>query len=192
MTTHDVLQALHAGRYHFGPGFWCVLALLATELANLLTLRSLNALGIRPREASGLPGIVLSPLLHADIRHFAANFPAAVVLCFALGQLMPAQFLPLLAAMVLATGTLVWLLARRQVHVGASGVIHALFGFLTLHGFLAGDLLHAGVAAALLMLYSGILWGIIPKTAQTSWESHIAGLAVGLALAWWEPRWLPA
>jgi membrane associated rhomboid family serine protease len=190
MTTGDVLQALHSGRAHFGPGFWLVLALLVTELANLLTLRSLNTLGIRPREVIGLPGILVSPLLHVDLKHFAANFPPALVLCFVLGQLLPAQLVPLLGAMVLGTGLLVWLLARRLVHVGASGVIHALFGFLTLHGFLSGDVLHAVVAIAMLLLYSGILWGIIPKTAQTSWESHVAGLAVGLALAWWEPHWL--
>lgn len=191
MTADDTLQALQTARHYFGPGFWFVLAMLVVETANLLTLRNLNALGIRPREVVGLPGILLSPFLHADLKHFAANFPPLLVLCFALGQLMPAQYSWVLLALITGTGLLVWLLARQQIHVGASGVIYALFGFLTLHGFLAGNLLHAGVAVGLLVLYSGFLWGVLPKAAQTSWESHLAGIAAGLALAWWEPHLLP-
>lgn len=191
MIADDAMHALQTARHYFGPGFWFVLAILVVEATNLLTLRNLNALGIRPREAAGLPGILLSPFLHADIKHFTANFPPLLVLCFALGQLMPAQLTCVLGALIAGTGTLVWLLARQKIHVGASGVIYGLFGFLTLHGFLAGNLLHAGVAVGLLVLYSGILWGVLPKTAQTSWESHLAGLVAGFALAWWEPLWLP-
>lgn len=40
------------------------------------------------------------------------------------------------------------------------------------------------MSLALLLLYSGILWGVLPSTARTSWESHLAGLLVGLGLAW--------
>lgn len=40
------------------------------------------------------------------------------------------------------------------------------------------------LSAGLLVLYSGILWGVMPTTAKTSWESHLAGLLVGLGLAW--------
>lgn len=169
---------------HYGPGLWLVLAMIASELVNLLTLRKLNGLGIVPREAAGLPGILVSPLLHNDLRHFLANLLPLLVLCFALGRLMPLQFWWIIAALVAGTGGLVWLLARRRLHLGASGLIYALFGFLTLQGFLGGHTLYLVVSIVLLVLYSGLLWGVLPTTARTSWESHLFGLATGLALAW--------
>lgn len=169
---------------HYGPGLWLLLAVAGMELANLLCGRRLNGLGLLPREAAGLPGILVSPLLHNDLRHFAANLLPLTVLCFALGRLLPQYFWWVIAALVTATGGLVWLLARRRLHLGASGLVYGLFGFLTLQGFLAGQMLWLAASVALLLLYSGILWGVLPTTARTSWESHLFGLAVGLALAW--------
>lgn len=170
---------------YYGPGLWLLLAVVAVELLNLLALRKLNGLGILPREPAGLPGILLSPLLHNDVRHFLANLLPLTVLCFALGQLLPGKFWWVVAALVTGTGALVWLLARRRVHMGASGLIYGLLGFLVLRGFLTGDLLWMAASAGLFLLYSGVLWGVLPTTARTSWESHLFGLAVGLALAWW-------
>ena len=172
-------------QHYFGPGLWLVLALIAVEFINLLTLRRLNSFGIVPREPAGLPGILVSPLLHADLKHFLANFPPVVLLCFVLGQLMPTQFWWIVAAVVLGTGALVWLLARGQTHIGASGLIYGLFGFLILHGYRSGNILHLIIGVALLLLYAGLLWGVIPNTTRTSWESHLAGLLVGSSLAWW-------
>lgn len=178
-------ELLQTAQHYFGPGVWVVLAMCTAELLNLITLRSLNGLGILPRTAAGLPGILFSPLLHADIKHFLANFPPVIVLTFALGQVMATRFWAVLAVLTLATGLLVWLLARRRIHVGASGLIYALFGFLTVHGYVSGNLVHVAVAAVLLLLYSGFLWGVLPGTAETSWESHLAGLLTGGSLAWW-------
>lgn len=172
-------------RLHYGPGLWLLLAVIAVEAANLVAGRRLNGLGIVPREAAGLPGIVASPLLHNDLRHFAANLPALAVLGFALGQQLPERFWWVVGALAGGTGGLVWLLARRQLHLGASGLVYGLLGFLVLRGALSGETLWMVVSAVLLVLYSGILWGVLPSTARTSWESHLFGLATGLALAWW-------
>lgn len=179
--THAFDLALRA----YGPGLWLVAAIVAVELVNLVTFRRLNGLGLVPREAGGLPGILVGPLLHQDLKHFAANLMPLVVLCFALGQLRPAQFWWITAAIVLGTGALVWLLARHANHLGASGLLYGLLGYLILYGFLADHLLYLAASVVLLLLYSGLLWGVLPGTARTSWESHLAGLAVGLALAWW-------
>lgn len=170
---------------YYGPGLWLLLAVTGAELINLLSLRKLNGLGIVPREAGGLPGILLSPLLHQDLRHFLANLLPLAVLGFALGQLLPGHFWWVVAALVAGTGSLVWLLARRRLHLGASGLVYGLLGFLTLRGFLGGQLLWMAASVVLLLLYSGLLWGVLPGTARTSWESHLFGLAAGLALAWW-------
>jgi membrane associated rhomboid family serine protease len=176
---------LELARHYYGPGLWLLLAVVGVELLNLVLLRKLNAFGIVPREASGIPGIALGPLLHMDFKHFCANLLPLAVLGFLLGRLLPGHFWWVVGALVAGGGVLVWLLGRRRNHIGASGLIYGLLGFLTLHGFLAGNWLSVGISAALLVLYSGLLWGVLPTTARTSWESHLFGLAVGLALAWW-------
>lgn len=184
MTAADLLR-LHDHLFDLiGPGLHLILAMLAVEVVNLLAFRKLNGLGIVPREPASLGGLVVAPFLHSDLKHFLANFLPLCVLAFLLGRLMPEKLWWITGAIALATGLLVWLLARRLNHVGMSGVIYGLFGFLTLQGFLADNLLYFAVSVLLLLLYSGILWGALPTTARTSWESHLAGLLVGLGLAW--------
>lgn len=178
------IELLQRAAHYLGPGVYLLLAVIAAELLNLLTFRKLNALGIVPREPSALAGIAFAPLLHDDLRHFFANLVPLAVLGVLLGKLLPGAFWWLVAALVLGPGLLVWLLARRANHIGASGLVYGLFGFLALYGFRTGNLLYLAVSIVLLVLYSGFLWGVLPTTARTSWESHLAGLAVGLALAW--------
>jgi membrane associated rhomboid family serine protease len=184
MTSADFLHGFDLLHRLVGPGLYLILAMLGMELVNLLALRRLNGLGIVPREAAGLRGILVASFLHSDLKHFFANFLPLCVLSFLLGQLLPAKFWWITGAIALGTGLLVWLLARRLNHLGMSGVIYGLFGFLTLHGFLSDNLIYMAASAALLVLYSGVLWGALPTTARTSWESHLAGLLVGLGLAW--------
>ena len=50
------------------------LALLGTELVNLLLSNWLNQFGVRPRDVGSLAGIVVAPFLHANLTHFASNF----------------------------------------------------------------------------------------------------------------------
>lgn len=173
-------------RSHYGPGLWLLLAVVAVELLNLVTLRRLNGLGIVPRASAGLPGIVCAPFLHTGVGHFLANLVPLFILAYALGQVAPTRFWWITGALVLGTGVLVWALARRVNHIGASGLVYGLLGYLTLRGLLSGEPWQVAGSIVLLLMYSGVLWGVLPTTARTSWESHLAGLATGLALAWWK------
>lgn len=179
-----VIEHLRQAGHYLGPGFYLALALFVAELVNLLTFRKLNALGIVPRDPSSLGGIFFAPFLHEGLAHFFANFLPLCILGILLGRLYPGKFWLIVAAIALGCGLLVWLLARRASHIGASGLLYGLFGFLALGGFLSGNVVYLVVSLSLLLLYSGILWGVLPTTSRTSWESHLAGLGVGLGLAW--------
>lgn len=180
----EYFQHLQTAERYLGPGLYLVLAVLLAELLNLVAFRKLNGLGIVPREGGSLAGVLFAPLLHDDLAHFAANFVPLCVLVFLLGQLQPQSFWWIVAIIAAGSGLLVWLVARRANHIGASGLIYGLFGYLALAGFLAGNVTYLAVSVLLLVLYSGMLWGVLPGQARTSWESHLAGLAVGLGLAW--------
>lgn len=140
--------------------------------------------GIYPRRISGLQGILFSPLIHADWRHIFANS----IPLFALGSLL-FYFYNTLAFKVflvsyLLPGIAVWLIGRPAYHIGASGIIYALAGFLFLSGLLRK---HVGLMAVSLLVviqYGTMVWGVLPLEEGVSWESHLSGLAGGLFMAW--------
>ncbi len=149
--------------------------------------------GIHPRQIDGLTGVVWAPWLHAGFGHLASN----TVPFLALGWLVSLRGLRYWAivtiAAVLAGGGLTWLFAGGTNHIGASGVV---FGYL---GALLGGAIYdrrpAVLAPALvaLMLYSGMLAGLVPQR-DISWEGHLFGALVGFLVARWlaEPQPAPA
>ena len=85
----------------------------------------------------------------------------------------------------LGTGLSVWLLApeSNSYHVGMSGVIYALFGFLFLSGFFRNFRPLQVVSLFVLFLYGSMIWGIFPTQERISWEGHGAGMIIGMSLA---------
>ena len=112
-----------------------VALLWAVELANGLANHRLNDYGIVPRTINGLIGIPLAPLLHGGFGHLFSNSVPLLVL----GGLTAAQgrkaLLNASLFIVLLGGAGVWLAGRSSVHVGASGLVFGLFGYLVARGW---------------------------------------------------------
>ncbi len=140
-------------------------------------------LGIRPREWTGLIGLLLAPLLHADIGHLASNALPLLVLGTVTLHLYPASAKAVLPALFLGSGLCVWLLGRDSIHIGASGLVYGLAAFVFTSGVLRRD--RRALAAALLVafLYGTLIWGVLPLKASVSWETHLAAGLLGCALA---------
>jgi membrane associated rhomboid family serine protease len=98
------------------------------------------------------------------------------------------SFVETAAIVALGSGALVWLLARRGAHMGASGVVFGLFGYLLGLAYFTRTTADILVAAIVLLVYGGMLAGIKPARRQTSWEAHLFGLLVGVAKVWWLGR----
>ncbi|WP_438019851.1 rhomboid family intramembrane serine protease [Sorangium sp. So ce315] len=162
-----------------------VALLWAIELLDFLIFRgSLDALGIRPRTASGLVGIALAPLLHGGFAHLAAN----TVPFLALGWLIMLRrttdlvLVTLLSALVGGLG--VWLVgAPSSVHVGASGVIFGYFGFLLLRGWFERSAVSIALSLVVGLVYGGMIWGVLPSRMGISWEGHLFGFLGGVLAA---------
>lgn len=168
---------------------WPTVLMVAGTLLRYGLAKSSQRLAIVPRTKGGLLGIVTAPFLHANFSHLLANLPPFVVLGAAvvLGK-GGRRFAETATAVALGSGILVWLLARRGAHMGASGVVFGLFGHLVALGYFTrttSDLLVAGIV---LVVYGGILVGLKPARQQTSWEAHVFGLLVGVAKVWWLRR----
>lgn len=143
----------------------------------------LQRFGVRPRQWIGLPGILAAPLLHADFVHLIANSLPLLVLGTAILQLYPSAALRVLPAIYLGPGIAVWLFAREGVHVGASGLIYGLVGYIFVAGLIRRE--RRAVAASLLVafMYGTLVWGVLPIRRGVSWETHLAAAVIGVVLA---------
>jgi len=149
---------------------------------------NLSAFGINPRTLSGLFGIITSPFLHGDFDHLLSNsFPI-----FLFGTLIFYFFrdtaFRVSVLIWLGTGLWVWLAARPSFHIGASGIVYGLAGFLVFSGILTKNRTLASISLIIIFLYGGMIWGVFPGDRGVSWESHLLGAFTGFLLAVWYAR----
>src|SRR5438874_13222635 len=139
--------------------------------------------GVRPRQLAGLPGIFFAPLVHGGFAHLLANSPPLLVLGTPMLYLYPSAALRVLPAVYLGTAVAVWLFARGSAHVGASGLIYGLVSYIFVAGLIRRD--RRAIAASLLVCftYGALIWGVLPIRPGVSWETHLAGALIGVAMA---------
>ena len=143
----------------------------------------LQRFGIRPRDWTGLPGILVAPLLHADFNHLLANSLPLVVLGTATFHLYPRSAFRVLPAVYLGPGILVWLFARGGNHVGASGIIYGLVSFVFVAGLIRRDRRAMAGSMLVAFMYGAMAWGVLPIKLGVSWETHLAAALIGALLA---------
>ncbi|MBW7847035.1 MAG: rhomboid family intramembrane serine protease [Bacteroidales bacterium] len=147
---------------------------------------SFSRYGIHPLHADGLPGILLSPFIHSDWKHLAANSLPVLVLGGALFYFYQVIAVRILLLITLLTGIWVWLGARGGVHIGASGVIYGLSSFLLVSGIIRRETRLMALSLIVVFLYGSFVWGIFPQffpQQNISWESHLSGMLAGIILA---------
>jgi membrane associated rhomboid family serine protease len=166
---------------HAAFGFVVLISLI--QLLNWGLDLDLPRFGVRPREWSGLPGILVAPLIHAGFAHLVSNAIPLFVLGTLMLQLYPDSSGRVLPAVYLGPGVLVWLFARGGVHVGASGLVYGLVSYIFVAGLIRRD--KRAIAAALLVsfMYGALVWGILPIKPKVSWETHLAATLIGVLLA---------
>jgi membrane associated rhomboid family serine protease len=161
-----------------------VVLMWAVHLLNISMDMDMNRFGVHPRDATGLWGILLSPLLHGDWQHLIANSMSFIVLATGLFYFYPKIGYRIFAISWITVGILVWIMARPSYHIGASGVIYAMAGFLFLSGIIRKDFRLMAVSLIIVFMYGSMIWGIFPGKPGISWEGHFAGLFIGFLLAW--------
>ena len=162
-------------------GFVALLWFIA--LLNWGVAPGLEEFGIRPREAAGLPGILIAPLLHSGFGHLLANSVPLIVLGAAMLYLYPRSLLRVLPVVWLGPGVAVWLFGSAGVHIGASGLVYGFAAYVFTAGVIRHD--RRAIAAALVVafLYGTLVWGVLPIERGVSWETHLAAGLLGVAMA---------
>ncbi|MCC2614920.1 rhomboid family intramembrane serine protease [Aestuariibacter halophilus] len=160
-----------------------LLVLVVVEFINLVSGRSLTAFGLVPRHTDHLAGIVLAPFLHGSPWHLAANLLPLAIMQLLLFQYGRRLFWQASAMIIVLSGLTVWLLGRDAIHVGASGLVYGYFGFLLVGGVRSGQLRQMAIAVLVAVVYGGLLYGVVPRGGQISWEYHLFGLLAGAIVA---------
>ena len=92
-------------------------------------------------------------------------------------------YLNISVILIVLSGTLIWCFARPGVHIGASALITAYWGFLVTEAFLGGsDNINNFIGFICLYYFTGIFFGIFPREEQVSWEGHLLGLISGVGI----------
>ena len=84
---------------------------------------------------------------------------------------------------MLLGGVLLWCFGRSDAHIGASGLAFGYLGFLVTRGFYERSWQSIGLAALVVFLYGGMIWGVVPRDDGVSWEAHLFGLLAGMVVA---------
>jgi membrane associated rhomboid family serine protease len=155
-----------------------------SEIVDTLLGGRLDGLGIRPRIVDGLVGIPLAPFLHSGFAHLIGNTIPFLVLGWLVLLRETRHFIAVFVATTLLGGLGVWLLGHSGTHIGASGVVFGLLGYLLLVGWLERSIGTILLSAFVGLNYGWTLLGVLPLQRGVSWEGHLFGFLTGGAMAW--------
>ncbi|WP_088332389.1 rhomboid family intramembrane serine protease [Lacimicrobium sp. SS2-24] len=162
-------------------GFTAVFAVI--EVINLFTGRSLNQLGLLPREVQALPGILTAPFLHGSLAHFISNMLVLPLFAFLMLEYGHKRAFFVHLWIIVMSGLMVWLFGRYALHIGASGLIYGQFGFLLLAGFYHRHLIKILISLGVGAIYGSMIFGVFPSRPFISWEYHLFGFVAGVLAA---------
>ena len=159
------------------------LLLWAVKIVEYIGGFDLVPFGIYPRQLSGLGGVLCAPFIHGSFAHLFANTAPIIVIGTMLLYGYPRAARVLLPVVYLGGGFAVWLFAREAYHIGASGIAFGMLFFVLTIGLLRWERRAIALALVVILLYGGMVWGVLPTLPEISFESHLSGAVIGIVLA---------
>ncbi len=149
----------------------------------------LYQLGVSPRTASGLKGILFAPVIHGDWSHIANNSLPVFFLSTMIFYFYKPIAWPVILWIYFISGIWLWVGGRNNdlipyFHFGASTLIYGFASFLFFSGVFRKHKQLMVVSAMVVFMYGSITWGIFPLDRTMSWEGHLFGAISGLLVAY--------
>jgi membrane associated rhomboid family serine protease len=142
-----------------------------------------NKYGILPRDLVGLRGVVFTHFIHSDAKHLFNNSIPLFVLLLSLFYFYRGIAYKVLIFGGLLSGLLTWVIARESYHIGASGIVYLLFGFVFFSGIIRKHYRLVALSFVIIFLYGSMIWYVLPIKEGVSWEGHLSGLLMGVFFA---------
>jgi len=163
-----------------------VALLYGVELVDSLVGHRLDGFGVRPRQEDGLDGIAFAPLLHLGWAHLLANTLPLLVFGFLILLAGVTRWLAVTAVVWVVGGVGTWLTGQPgSVHIGASVLAFGWLVYLLLRGVFSRRVGQVLLGLVLLLVYGGLLLGVLPGQPGVSWQGHLFGAVGGGLAAWW-------
>lgn len=154
------------------------------EIIDTILFGALDHFGIQPRSVSGLPGVITSPFLHLGFGHLLSNTLPFLVLGGVVLIGGKKVFLHASLFIIAVGGMALWTLGPGGTnHLGASGLIFGYLGFLLTRGVVEKSGFWIAVSILTLILYGGMLGGVLPGQPGISWQGHLFGFVAGILAA---------
>ena len=140
-------------------------------------------LGVKPRSFVGLLGVITTVLKHGDLAHLLGNLLLFFPLM--LGYFLHFRIRPFTKLFVLSIITHIWLWigGRDAWHIGASGLVYAVFFYMLTFAIKVRDKQLALYPLIVLFLSAGFWVGLIPVQVGVSFEAHLLGAIAGILVA---------
>ena len=153
------------------------------EIVDVIAGHRLDAYGIEPRSAEGLPEVVSAPFLHLGFAHLVSNTVPFAVMGAAIALGGAVRVLLVTAIVTLVSGLGVWLIAPAgTTTLGASGLVFGYATYLLLRGVFNRSVLEIAIGLVVGAVWgTALLGGLLPQEG-ISWQAHFFG-AVGGVLA---------
>lgn len=163
--------------------------LYLVELVDTGLHHGLDDDGVVPRTLSGLDGIVWAPLLHGGWGHLFSNTIPVLVFGFLAMASGVTRWIAVTALVWVVSGLGVWLTGDSGTStIGASGLAFGWLAYLLVRGLFNRAFGQLAVAAVLLLVWGGTLWGLLPGNPGISWQAHLFGALGGVLAAWLAAR----
>ncbi len=155
------------------------------HLVNIVLPADLRLYGLRPRSPDGLIGIVCYPFLHSNFGHLVSNSGTLFILLTVSLSMDRRRTVFALLIIIFLGGAGVWLFGKPgSIHIGASGVIFGLIGFLLFIGIFQKNWKTLLFSIAVFLVYGGALWSLLIIQKGVSWSGHFWGFLSGVTAAW--------
>jgi len=154
------------------------------EIVDLIAGHRLDAYGIEPRSAEGLPEVVSAPFLHLGFAHLVSNTVPFAVMGAAIALGGAVRVLLVTAIVTLVSGLGVWLIAPAgTTTLGASGLVFGYATYLLLRGVFNRSLLEIAIGLVVGAVWgTALLGGLLPQEG-ISWQAHFFGAVGGVIAA---------
>lgn len=157
--------------------------LLAVHFVNLQLDGALLRYGVMPRSVQSWYHVFTAPFIHIDFAHLFNNLMALSVFS-ALCLLRSIRFYLVCSLFIIAFGGgLVWMFGREASHVGASGWVFGLWSLSIALAWFDRRLKNVLLAIFVVLVYGGMVFGVLPSSPQVSFEMHLFGAVAGVVCA---------
>lgn len=144
---------------------------------------SFVTLGVYPRDARGIFGVITSPFIHKDWTHLFGNAVPIVVLGGLFVYFNNRNYKEIGLLLFVISGFWLWTLGRPSHHIGASGIVYALAAYLVTFGFVIRNPASLAITFLVVLFYGSLIWYVLPIKEGMSWEAHLSGALCGVLLA---------